>query len=276
MMRSIGPKLLILLVLACLGTFAWMTRVPESPWIEEAQEWPVVGELARKFRIAYLGPEAAGGGSESFSGEAAQPGSEAVADRRSTSVRSTPTAVEQDIQVVRPPMTEPIPLSGPVAVEESTSSSYRPPVRLSPPGAAAPAPAPAPIAYKALEWGWRLPGQPVLAAADSAAEVVAVLDAMAYLPVLAHEGQWAEVRYRDLEGWIDTLWQAPHQRRGAGRGVLRHRLEPVKASDSTRLREARKKYGLREAEIDLGAYTLFTDVEDEELLDFLAGAAAAA
>jgi hypothetical protein len=47
---------LLLVVLAAAG-FAWLTRHPEAPIVERAQEWPVVGPLAEAFREAYLPPE---------------------------------------------------------------------------------------------------------------------------------------------------------------------------------------------------------------------------
>ncbi len=114
-------------------------------------------------------------------------------------------------------------------------------------------------------------------AADSAdAEVRARLSSMAYLPVLGRRGEWAQVMFRGRQGWIDTSWQPPFRRRKAGRGVLRHRYEPVRASDSQRLKRARKLLGIDRPSRKLGAYTLYTDVEDEELLAFLDLAAATA
>jgi len=43
----------VLLVLLAAG-FAWLTRHPEAEILERAQEWPVIGPLAREFRQAYL------------------------------------------------------------------------------------------------------------------------------------------------------------------------------------------------------------------------------
>ena len=49
----------ILLLLAGLGTFAWVSNNPESPQLERAQDWPLVGGLARIIREAYLGQRTA-------------------------------------------------------------------------------------------------------------------------------------------------------------------------------------------------------------------------
>jgi hypothetical protein len=49
----VGP-LAVLLVIAALGLFMWMTRYPESPLLSEAVEWPVVGPLVERFRERYL------------------------------------------------------------------------------------------------------------------------------------------------------------------------------------------------------------------------------
>lgn len=55
--RHAIPWVLIALVLSPLGLFAWMTLHPEAPWIERAEEWPVVGSWMERFRQAYLSPE---------------------------------------------------------------------------------------------------------------------------------------------------------------------------------------------------------------------------
>lgn len=56
-MRVFLLKLLLLLVLALLAGFAWLTGHPDAPWLEQAEEWPVVGSLVGRFRKAYLPPE---------------------------------------------------------------------------------------------------------------------------------------------------------------------------------------------------------------------------
>jgi hypothetical protein len=50
-------KVLFLLILALLGLFAWMTRHPESPLLDRAEQWPVLGPLVGAFRASYLGRE---------------------------------------------------------------------------------------------------------------------------------------------------------------------------------------------------------------------------
>lgn len=126
------------------------------------------------------------------------------------------------------------------------------------------------------EWAWFLPGNRILAAPEEGAEVIATLPALAYLPILTRDGQWTEVSYQGRRGWSDTLWEPPHDRGSARQGIVRHRAEPVRGNDPWKLRAAREILGVRSSEGKVGAYTLFTDVEDEDLLAFLDSAAVAA
>lgn len=50
---SADPRLVLLLVLAVLGAFAWLTRHPDSELLRRAEQWPWVGSLASGFRSAY-------------------------------------------------------------------------------------------------------------------------------------------------------------------------------------------------------------------------------
>lgn len=60
-MRRTWPlQLLLALLLAALGGFAWLTHHPGVPWLAEAESWPLVGPLAAAFRERYLPPPAAG------------------------------------------------------------------------------------------------------------------------------------------------------------------------------------------------------------------------
>lgn len=67
-MRSFLLKTLTVLFAALLAGFAWLSQNPDSPHLERAQDWPVMGKLAEAFRSAYLGPPerspAASGSSE--------------------------------------------------------------------------------------------------------------------------------------------------------------------------------------------------------------------
>ncbi len=62
---STGPWLRLLLLVAALAGFAWLTRHPDAPIVARAEEWPVVGGLAARFREAYLGPEEGSPGASS-------------------------------------------------------------------------------------------------------------------------------------------------------------------------------------------------------------------
>ncbi|MCP4655503.1 MAG: hypothetical protein GY856_08805 [bacterium] len=278
MKRDIGPILLILLVLGLFGGFAWLTWHPETPWLEKAQEWPLVGGLASRFRDAYLGPEASRDGTAEAVSE--QPAPRVIERRVPAGPQPVSGAEEVAESLERPPAAAEVPRlptlpSSPPAGEQGTFGS--PAAWIDPAfRSTSVAPVEPPIPATAAEWVWFLPGNRVLAAAEPQAELHARLKSMAYLPILAREGPWAEVVYGDRRGWIDTSWEPPHPRRGARRGILRHRYEPVRASDSLRLKKLRKAFGIDRSSVKLGAYILYTDVEDQALFAFLDGAASVA
>jgi hypothetical protein len=56
--RDFLLKTALILLLALLAGFAWLTRHPDAEILERATDWPWVGEWARSFREAYLPPEA--------------------------------------------------------------------------------------------------------------------------------------------------------------------------------------------------------------------------
>jgi len=47
---------MVFLLVAAFGGLAWLTRHPESPWLERATRWPIVGGTAARFRVLYLPP----------------------------------------------------------------------------------------------------------------------------------------------------------------------------------------------------------------------------
>ena len=53
-MRDLVSLLIVGTLLSLLAGFAWLTRHPESKLLEHAQEWPLVGPMAERFRRAYL------------------------------------------------------------------------------------------------------------------------------------------------------------------------------------------------------------------------------
>jgi hypothetical protein len=48
---------MLFVLVALLGAVAWLTRHPDAEIVREAEEWPLVGPVARRFRQAYLPPE---------------------------------------------------------------------------------------------------------------------------------------------------------------------------------------------------------------------------
>lgn len=303
-MRTVGPILLILLLLGLFGGFAWLTRNPETPWLEKAEEWPFVGELASRFRTAYLGPAARRDDASENGAKESERVASREPDRRSRSQRPARTA-ERGEPASRETTTPEEPLRIFVDVPPETSDDVIVPPEppdsvIVPPKAGESVIVPAArvtgrftfetraprelqgidgLPYKIREWIWCLPGNRILADVESGSGVPPEgdkrgmaqeqLSSMAYLPVLGRQGVWAQVMYRGRRGWIDTSWEPPYKRRKAGRGILRHRYEPVRASDSQRLKQARKILGMDRPPRALGAYTLYTDVEDEEVLGFL-------
>ncbi len=302
-MRNLGPIFLILLALGLFGGFAWLTQHPETPILEQAEDWPLVGDLARRFRVAYLG-RAAERGAETEAGT--EPPASEAGDSRTVSTaprarRLSPDTVRiagspesragaggaapEALPAVEARPEEDAPETGDdvaagsegvpgLAQVESVIAAVEQAPAVEPSGP--PEVRPIDLPYQVDEWIWCLPGNRILAESEPASQVQERLSSMAYLPVLGRRGEWAQVTFRGRRGWIDTSWRPSFRRRGAGRGILRHRYEPVKASDSRRLKRAREVLGIERPSRKLGAYTLYTDVEDEELLAFLDLAAATA
>lgn len=282
---------LVLLLLA-FGAFAYFSGNPRSIHLEAAQELPVVGVLAEKLRTAYLGPNA----DDDPSGIGVRrPRVEGETEVEYVMVTADGREIRGD---------EPIDLSSaygsvPVPAPRGSTRSSRKTTTRAPteptvdradarptPGAeerlrpmrvpaARAALQPQRSAYVASGWSWFQPGNTVRADAAAGAPARVKLRTLSWLPVLDTRGSWAEVVHRGERGWIDTSWEPGYKRRKAQRGILRHRYEPVQASDRVRTRKAKEMLGVDKPR-PLGAYDLLTDVRDEALLSFLHEAALAA
>ena len=286
----------ILLLLAGLGTFAWVSNNPESPQLERAQDWPLVGGLARIIREAYLGqrtaddPDPAGDLGEATQVDVQSVGRDLAEDAGPMEI---PDLTSEETKVVRTPEeqkahdaliarlkrqaagqpvdrnddAEPI---GGSSVPAGSGAS--PPVRPPIPDPVALAPtARSPPPVMAQEWRWFLPGHPVMD--DSRAARLARLTSLAYLPVLSRDGGWLQVRYNGEDGWVDSSWQPEHSRRDARRGILRERNNPTMETNREHLRLAKKLMGVKKPWGEIGSWNLYTDVEDDELLELLSAAA---
>ena len=265
---------ILLLAFGMLG-FGWLTRHPDVAWLERAEDWPVMGPLAERFRRAYLGPPA---------------------DER-------PAAAETDggpeIVIVRPPEPEgPLrlprsyyeseaqrgtrggaagasgPPGSPVAVGDlvpepnaSSGAEKRTAGTALPPLVALDSEPPIRRLYPRR---WLIPGTVLRAEPDPGAAEVDRARELANVPLLEERGGWLRVRLRGREGWADPstpLREALPPGRGALAG--RHLAQP-----RTRvLKQVREILGLREPNGSLGPYPLYTDVEDEKLLALLGGVA---
>jgi len=111
----------------------------------------------------------------------------------------------------------------------------------------------------ALEAGARLREQPRF---DS--PVLEILGVSLELPVLDHQGSWVKVRFGAWQGWV--------QRGGEGAAPLQEISLPL-GPDEERLLRARTLLGVDVEPRPLGPFTLYTDVEDENLLDWLSAVA---
>lgn len=313
-MKRLVPPFLVVLGLGLFAGFAYFTQHPDSPYLEKAQQWPVVGELARGFREAYLGPAADPDSAEEGAGrepgssrtevvvirigpdgkpltEAQRAGDEPIylpsgaLPKTGMSETRSQDGTEDAAGNPRTRTTAPLRIVDELTATEraaersvpretlgtvgggETPEPFRPGVAIAAQEAAS---------YLVEEWAWFLPGQSIHTAADADSATRERLVSMAWLPVLGHQGSWAEVMYDDQRGWIDTSWEPPYRRKGARRGLLRHRHEPVQSSDWGDLVRARKILDLKKPVGKLGEYELLTDVEDPALLEFLDAAAVAA
>lgn len=272
---TIVPATLMILFLAAFGGFAYFTRHPESPVIEEAESWPVLGEVATRFREHYLGPrsdldptvEGSGEGEEDDVVYEFVDGTLRPAERRATPPVAPPRSNRSDEP--RRGRASPIP-EMPVILADSQGRT---------PGlssATSSDPEPLAVPFVAEDWRWFLPGQSLRSAPDERAEEIASLQALAFLPILGREGLWARVRLRGEFGWIDTSWQPPHSRRDARQGGLRRKAEPPRGADWKALGDLKEHFGLRRPNGRLGDFGLYTDVEDDDLLAFFDETAKAA
>ncbi len=268
----------IVVFLAAFAGYAYLTRNPDSPWLEEAQAWPVVGELARSFRQAYLGPPSAGPPGEPVSEDTLiahrQEDEEPGPAEPLTIFLPEDQRAEVNASEPRSPSKPPSP---PSPAERLTTPEPELKPQANPKPSVVPGIAEPRFTYLVQDWRWFRPGQQVRAGPFSDSHPRIRLEALSWLPVLARNGSWAEVVHHGDQGWIDTSWEPPYKRKWATRGLLRHRHEPVQHSDWGRYQEARKLLGIEgKPDRQVGAYTLLTDVDDPELLAFMDRAAIAA
>lgn len=296
------PKLFILLFLIFLGGFAYLTQNPDSPYLEQAQEWPVVGEAARAFREAYLGPpvdpgavaepaEGEGGieivylparGDESGDrppgeGTVEAPLRLSTPDQQRIEEMADELAARGARLVPEDPGDGERKLSPGAALADGERIPTMPEGSRSAPSLGMPSRAQE-IAYIASEWRWFSPGHTIRSAPEAGAPVRAELASMAWLPVLDQQGSWKQVVFQGKRGWVDASWRPPYKTKWARRGLLRHRHEPVTSSDWGRYQQARKllEVDKKNHKVQVGEYTLITDVEDPELIAAMDRAAVAA
>lgn len=295
MLRGRGRELLVygvlLLTLAGLLGFGWLTRNPGAPILERAQEWPLVGPLAQRFRRAYLGPEPApveaggqapeedepirivlrreipgpGMGPAPGSGASAEPverqpegsGPREAEDRGGGEAgREPPTLGLERQQLTREP--------GDADIRIITRSR-RP---ASEPGA----PAPPPLLARTYEYLWLHPGTELREKPEASAPVAGRLARLSCLPADERRRGWVRVRYRGRELWAamrDGEPVAPP----LGELSRPPRWLDLPPTDERRLGAARYLLGLAEPSDSLGPFPLYTDVADGALLEILAGAA---
>ena len=261
-MRDLFPILVIILILGLLGGFSWLTNNPDSPWLEKAQEWPVVGELAKKMREAYLGPD-----------DASSDGAESVASNGSPAARGAGTSRRAPSRTGPNPVNSPESLPIPEGADGLTGGFT--PMRPAP-SSEAPAPTPPPQAAEpraVKQWNWFLPGQPVLEKPTAGAKVLTRLKSLAYLPVFTLDGTWREAHFDGRDGWLDSTWQPSFSREDGRRGWRRERADSRWVINKESLRSAFEILGSDAPQKEVGDYRLYTDVDDILLLAWLEGAA---
>lgn len=268
--REVTGWLIIVLLVGSVAGFAWLTRHPDAPWLERAEEWPGVGPLAQSFRRAYLGP----------------PESERRASRDADA--------EPEVIVVGGPRPgEPLDLrdyTGPLGRQASAGATAsradaaRERPRGESPAAAGPdlpsptldipslvaVDGPVPRIRRIFERRWLLPGTVLRADPAAGAAEVERAHELASVPVLGRDGEWLRVQLRGREGWADPASPA-YEARPPGRRALndRHLARPP----TDLLREVKELLGLRRPNRSLGPYAVYTDVEDEAVLELLDGVA---
>ena len=244
--RNWLPPFFLLLTFALFGTFTYFSRFPDSPALIRAQEWPWVGDAIQQFRQGYT--SAADTGTE----PAPEPDPVAETEKTARPSGKAPEPAPR-AKVEQPAQPQPYALVG--AVE---------PAKAEPP---ADIELESPDPWAALEWRWLIPGRPLSEAPQSAAATH--LAALARLPVLDRQGSWLEVVYGGKHFWTDSRWQPDIAREGTGQGPARRKRQPPVDVDSYRLGEAKKLLGTDGPRRKVGPYDLYTDVQDEALLDEL-------
>lgn len=121
---------------------------------------------------------------------------------------------------------------------------------------------------------WLSPGEVLRRRPQRGAAAVGEVDAFTGVVVVDRRGRWLRVRYRDLLGWVLPLERAP------GEPPLGSEPEPPlplpsRPPEAERLAAARRLLDGGGRQRAIGPYTVYTDVENEELLAYLGRVAAA-
>lgn len=295
MLREMTSWLAVVLLVGAVCGFAWLTQHPETPWLESAEEWPLAGPLAERFRRAYLGPPpeeraAAGGGDRApvvvvlggdlpdepidltgdgpYSRSRLRARTDAAggspASRPAGGAEEGPREEERRLAALDVPDLAQMfgggdgVRFGEATVPQPQRYHFRGFPRRLPPTRAD------------VEREWLLPGTVLREApAPSAAEVESTRE-LASVPVLERQGEWLRVRLRGRDGWADPSTPATEVGK-AGFAAFRGRHWARPRRDA--LSEAKRRLGLRRPNGRLGPFPLYTDVEDPELLALLDGVA---
>lgn len=110
---------------------------------------------------------------------------------------------------------------------------------------------------------WLARGVRLQRAAERGAVTVAMIDSEIEVPVLRREGDWMQIRYGSIKGWVNPLAQ------------MNSALTPREESspDPRRLKRALELFAIPVSVRPLGPFDLYTDIRDEKLLRRLAGVA---
>ena len=237
--RDLSTFGVLLLLLALVAGFGWLTRHPDTPLLARAEGWPGIGRLAVSFRRAYLPPPAPAPASPASSASSAEG--------------------EDRVLVL------PAPPEGRGQTAPPLASAGGPPEPPEPPGPPGPRRRPRPPPRR------RTYGSPPAIGfhpPDVLSPVVVEADAFTRVLQLQSAGDWHRVSLEGQQGWL-LRTPAPPGAPPLPATVVTPRPLPGRPPDPERLAAVEKLLGVSAPTGSLGPYPLYSDDADSELIWFL-------
>ena len=122
---------------------------------------------------------------------------------------------------------------------------------------------------------WLTPGQILRTEPRADSETLATVDAITNVRMLSRHDRWARVSYRRRAGWVELkeTKKADTGNPPLGEAPAPNLPVPALEPSADRLAHARRLLGTQEASRSVGPYPLYTDFDDDALLEFLDRAA---